>query len=267
MDRLQDVLDSGSPASATSSAPATITLIVPALNEEQLITETVRQIIDVVDGRFHDYEILLINDGSTDRTAELMDDLARMHNHVRVIHNDKNIGLGASYHLGVSQARCEYVMLLCGDGGMPASSLPAIFARIGSADIVVPYCENLKQIKSPGRYLLSRAYTTLLNTLFGLRLRYYNGLQVHRVELVRSVRGTSEGFGFQGEILVKLLKAGKSFVEVPVQGAEKANRSSALRLKNVVSVSRTIGGLIHHTRVRRPSERAAASARSNSAAI
>jgi dolichol-phosphate mannosyltransferase len=235
----------GRPASDPPQArpSPTITLIVPALNEEKLIVETVNQIVAVTKGRFADAEVILVNDGSTDATGRLMDELSAQNACIRVLHNARNIGLGSSYHLGVAHARHEYVMLLCGDGGMPASSLPAIFDKIGAADIVVPYCTNLKEIKGPGRYLLSRTYTVLLNTLFGLRLKYYNGLQVHRTALVRSVGGKSSGFGFQAEILVKLIRAGRSYVQVGVKGAEKANRSSALKWKNVVSVSRTLGSL------------------------
>ena len=218
----------------------TLTLIIPALNEEVLITPTVEQILERVDGRFADYELILVDDGSTDQTGERMDQLAAAHPRIRVIHNPRNLGLGTSYRLGVSEARFEYVMLLCGDGGMPASSLPAIFDRIGEADIVIPYMRNLRQIKTPARFLLSKTYTGLLNTLFGLRLHYYNGLAVHRVELVRAAKVTSEGFGFQGETLVKLIKAGCSFVEVGVDGAEKTQRSSALRLSNIVSVNKTL---------------------------
>ena len=237
-----------------------MTLIVPALNEEKLIVETVEQIVEVAEGRFADYELLLVNDGSTDATGRLMDGLAGRNARIRVFHNPRNIGLGSSYHLGVTHARNEYVMLLCGDGGMPASSLPKIFDKIGAADIVVPYCENLKDIKGPGRYLLSRAYTILLNTLFGLRLKYYNGLPVHRVELVRGVGGKSDGFGFQAEILVQLLRAGRTYVEVGVMGAEKANRSSALRIRNVVSVSRTLGRLLRKTYLKRGAGRRSPSA-------
>jgi len=232
---------------STNSQKPTITFIVPALNEEQVITATVDEIIQVSQGRFSEYEMLLINDGSADATGELMQDLARRYHHVRVINNDGNIGLGACYRLGCLLARYEYVMLLCGDGGMPASSLPAIFDKIGAADIVIPYCENLRQIKTSGRYFLSRGYTLLLNLLFGLRLHYYNGLPVHRLELVRSVGNESEGFGFQAEILVKLLMAGCSYVEVGVDGAERTNRSSALRMKNLVNVSRTIVNLVRYS--------------------
>lgn len=238
----------------------TISLIVPALNEEKLIVETVNQIVAVTEGRFADAEVILIDDGSTDATGRLMDELAARNAGIRVLHNARNIGLGSSYHLGVAHARYEYVMLLCGDGGMPASSLPAIFDKIGSADIVVPYCTNLKDIKGPGRYLLSRTYTVLLNALFGLRLKYYNGLPVHRTALVRSVRGRSDGFGFQAEILVQLLRAGRSYVEVGVLGAEKTNRSSALKFKNVVSVTRTLARLFRVTFLTKSAARGSQSA-------
>ena len=232
----------GSPASSAAAASGlpTITLIVPALNEEQVIAETVHQIMAVADARFRAYEIVLVNDGSTDATGQVMDDLARGHRHVHVCHNGKNLGLGASYRLGVARARHEYVMLLCGDGGMPATSLPAIFDRIGSADIVIPYVRNLRQIKTPVRFVISRTYTTLLNVVFGFRLQYYNGLAVHRLDLVRALDAKSDGFGFQAELLVKLLKAGCSFVQVPVDGAEKTKRSSALRLSSIASVTKTL---------------------------
>lgn len=239
-DQLRGVVDSLSGKRGATSILPTITLIVPALNEEQLITETVREIVDVVQGRFADYELLLVNDGSTDATGTLMNRLAATHPRIRVFHNSVNLGLGSSYRLGVAEARHEYVMLLCGDGGMPASSLPEIFSWIGGADIVIPYVRNLRQIKTPARFLLSKTYTMLLNRLFGLRLGYYNGLAVHRTELVRALEVKSDGFGFQGEILVKLLKAGCSFVQVGVDGAEKTKRSSALRLSSLVSVTKTL---------------------------
>lgn len=243
-DRTRQVLNGFSGVDSVSPVPMKITLIVPALNEERVITETVGQFVDVVDARFADYEVLLVNDGSTDATGELMERLAANHSRIRVFHNPRNMGLGSSYRLGVAEARYDYVMLLCGDGGIPASSLPEIFSHIGSADVVIPYVKNLRDIKTPARYLLSRTYTFLLNSLFGLRLGYYNGLPVHRTELVRALEIRSDGFGFQGEILVKLLRAGCSFVQVGVDGAEKTKRSSALRLTSVVSVTKTLLSLL-----------------------
>jgi dolichol-phosphate mannosyltransferase len=221
-----------------------ITILVSALNEEPVLRRVAKEILQQVGAYFTEYEVLLIDDGSTDRTGEIMESLAHEHPRVRVIHNPRNLGLGASYQRGVAEARCEYLMLLCGDGGMPSASLPPIFARVGEADIIIPCMTNLKVIKTPMRYALSRTYTTLLNSLFGLRLKYYNGLPVHRTRLLRELRITSSGFGFQGEILVKLIKSGCTFSEVSVKGAEETRRSFALRPRNIASVAMTFAHLI-----------------------
>ena len=240
LDATQSILKDEPARRNTSDGRSTITLIVPALNEEKVITETVRQIASVANGQFSQFEMLLIDDGSSDGTGFLMEALATDHPNLRVIHNPRNLGLGACYRRGVAEARHQYVMLLCGDGGMPATSLPAIFDQIDRADIVIPYITNMRRIKSPMRLLLSRAYTVLLNLMFGLRLRYYNGLAVHRTELVRCLDLQSDGFGFQAEVLVELLKAGCSYIEVGVEGAEKTKRSSALRLRSVFNVLQTL---------------------------
>jgi glycosyltransferase involved in cell wall biosynthesis len=221
-------------------SPHSISFVVPALNEETVVKQVVREIWSVVDGYVQTYEIILIDDGSTDRTGDIMEALARELPHMRVLRNRPNIGLGASYQRGVRESKLDYVMMLCGDGGVPASSLPPVLEKVGSADIVIPYMTNLRQIKTPSRYLISRCYTNLLNLISGHRLHYYNGLPVHRRSLLNAVRMTSSGFGFQGEILVKLLKSGCSYVQVPTLGAEATNKTSVFRIRNLVSVTKTL---------------------------
>jgi dolichol-phosphate mannosyltransferase len=224
--------------------PYSISFIVPALNEEAVVGTVIDEIMEKIEGRFADYEVILINDGSTDRTGEIMDRAAQRYPKVRVIHNARNLRFGNSYKRGLREARFDYVMALCGDGGLPAASLPAIFACIGKADIVVPWMTNLRDIKSAARYWLSRAYTTLFNLLFGFRLNYYNGLPVHRRDLLQRIDITSGGFGFQAEILIKLLKSRCTFVQVGVKGAEEKQRSVAMRPRNWISVARTVLHLI-----------------------
>ncbi len=221
-----------------------VSFIVPALNEERVIDTVVRQIWSIVEDSLTNYEVILIDDGSTDRTGQIMDRLATELARVRVIHHEKNKGLGASYRRGVEAAQLDYVMMLCGDGGLPATSLPPILEKIGSADMILPYITNLRRIKTPSRYAVSRTYTMLLNAVSGYRLNYYNGLPVHRRKLLNEIEITSTGFGFQGEIIVKLLKSGCSFAQVGVPGAEMTRSSSAFRLKNVVNVGTTLFKLV-----------------------
>lgn len=245
-----DIFDRGGvelpPEKMLSSAP-TITLIVPALNEDIVIVSVLEGIYAEAQKHFCDFELIAVNDGSTDRTGALMDELAGRLAKMSVLHNAPNIGWGASFQKALKQARFQYVMLLCGDGGLPSGSLPAIFERIGSADLVIPYMTNLGRIKSLPRYLVSRTYTGLLNVLFGFRLRYYNGLPVYRRSLLNAIEITSSGFGFQGEIVVKLLRSGCTYAEVGVEGAEEKGRSLAFRPRNVLSVART---LLHLLRFR-----------------
>ena len=220
--------------------PFTISFIIPALNEEKVICAVLVQLHGVIDGQFLDYEIILVNDGSSDATGRIMDEFAENNNKIRVIHNPKNLGFGNSFQLGLNHCIFDHVMLLCGDGGLPASSLKPIFDKVGVADIVIPWMTNLTQIKSQGRFWLSCAYTGLVNRLFGLSLHYYNGLPIHKRKLLQNIAITSGGFGFQAEILVKLIKSGASFVEVGVEGAEETNESDALRVRNWLSVGRTV---------------------------
>ena len=119
---------------------------------------------------------------------------------IRVLHNNPNRRLGGSYKRGVGKSRYDYVMMLCGDGGIPASSLPSIISKIGTADIVIPYVTNLREIKTLPRYLISRSYTRLLNFLSGHKLNYYNGLPVHRRSFLNPTLMTSSGFGIQENI-------------------------------------------------------------------
>jgi glycosyltransferase involved in cell wall biosynthesis len=221
-----------------------VSFVVLALNEQKVVEQVVREIHSTVDGLINTYEIILIDDGSTDRTGEIMEMLARELTNTRVLHNSPNCGLGGSYKRGVGESKYDYVMMLCGDGGIPASSLPAIVSKIGTVDIVIPYVTNLREIKTLPRYLLSRSYTQLLNFLSGQKLNYYNGLPVHRRSLLSPSVMTSSGFGIQGEILVRLLKSGHSFVEVGVPGGETTNKSSIFRPRNLVSVSRTVWKII-----------------------
>ena len=229
-----------------------ISLVIPAFNEEALLEDFVLEVIDIISDRKEKYEIILIDDGSIDKTGVIMNHIAQKYPEIRALHNTRNLGLGASYKRGISEAKYEYLMMLCGDGGMPSESLPDIFDAIGTADIVIPYMSNLKQIKTPFRYRLSTTYTFLLNKIFSQNIYYYNGLPVHKTELLKELNITSTGFGFQGEVLTKLLKSGCSYTNVCVKGAEKTNRSNALNLKNLLSIIVTFSNLVWELFVYKP---------------
>lgn len=222
-----------------------MSFIVTALNEEANIQSTVKQVLKAAQERGFPFEILLINDGSTDNTGPIMDELASQNRNIRVLHNEHNLGLGGAYKRGVSAAHGTYAMIVPGDNTWPSESLDEIIAEVGKADIVIPY-----QVNSSERPLMRRVgswgFTTCLNNLFKLNIRYYNGLVVHRTELLRKISINTNGFAYQAEALIKLLKRGHSYVEVGVIVAErKAGRSRALLPKNLLNVLKAIYYLYH----------------------
>jgi len=203
--------------------------------------------------RFGDYELLLFDDGSTDRTGAIMEGLAAADpRHIQVIHNVTPRNLGGVYKQGIERARMEYLVMVPGDNENPGAAMQAPFDAIGRADIVLPYPVN-SAVRGFGRHLVSRVYVGLLNHLFGLHIRYYNGTVIHRTTNLKDLPIKTSSFAYQAEILVKLLCAGKSFVEVPIkiEPPKVGRRSRAFRWKNVVEVGRTLGALFVDIRMRR----------------
>jgi glycosyltransferase involved in cell wall biosynthesis len=221
-----------------STAP-TFCFVVPCFNEEDNIGATVRSIREAVATR-EDYEIILVNDASTDRTLERMRALAAADSHIRVLDNPVNLGFGGSYKWGAKAASAAYVMMLPGDDGFPGQSIAEILAHAGQADIIIPVVTN-PGARSYFRAFASKAFTKLLNCTFWLNVGYYNGAVLQRTELLRSIEISTNSFAYQAEALVKLIARGATYTHCYVRIQDRAaGRSSALTLMNQIAVCKTI---------------------------
>lgn len=217
-----------------------ITFLVTALNEEDKISNTVETITEAINHFLCDYEILLVNDGSTDATPQIIEDIARKNPRVSFLHNNKNLGLGGAYKRGVHYVQKEYVMWVSGDNAEGANNLVNIISRIGDADIIIPVLKANKT-RPWVRRVTSALFTRMVNFLFGLKLHYYNGAVIHRTELIRSITIHTNSFAYQAEALVRLLKRGCSYVEVPYSSATYDEIFSyAMKPKNLASVFKAL---------------------------
>ena len=224
--------------SKAAMAPRAVTFVMPALNEEAKLAHAVSEVIPATAG-LDDYEIVIINDGSTDRTGEIAERLAKENPRVRVVHNPRNFGFGGAYKVGVAHSRMPYVIMVPGDSNHPPDGIIPILAQIGQADIVVPYISN-PEVRGLKRMIISGAYTRLFNLLFWQKLPYYNGLVLHRTALLRTIDIKTNGYAYQSEALVKLLRKGATTVNVAVPLAGFDHRTRAFKLKNVLRVGNTI---------------------------
>lgn len=114
-----------------------------------------------------------------------------------------------------------------------------IFSQIGKAELIIPYTDSA--IRTPFRRFLSKAFTGIVNLISGYNLHYYNGLPLTRRYYVMRWHSNSHGFGFQADLIARLLDRGLSYLEIPVVGQERAAGSSAaLTFKNFGSVSHSL---------------------------
>src|SRR2546427_11519710 len=93
----------------TISTKPTVSVIIPALNEQENLAGAVTTVMEAIGDRFRDYELLIFDDGSTDSTGMIADRLAFENQHIRVIHNLRNMGFGYNFNRGVGLARMEYI--------------------------------------------------------------------------------------------------------------------------------------------------------------
>jgi len=226
-----------------------LSVVVTAYNEEGDLETSVKTYLSCLDERFSSFELLIINDGSTDSTRAIADRLAREHHEIRVIHISQNQGLGCALRKGYAAATKDYAIWLGADNCSVGESLMNLFTYIGKADLVIPYMVN-PEVRDPFRRNLSRLFTLFINFLFGLNLRYYNGSVIYRTELVRSLPTFSTGFFIMAETAIRLLKRGHSYLEVPAyQRARSHGSSKALYPRNVLSVVGSIWKLFWELRL------------------
>ena len=225
-----------------------VSIIIPGLNEAGNIEKAVQNIVrELEEYNIVDYEIILIDDGSTDGTGKIMNELKEKNNHIRVLHNPTPRGIGYNFRIGASLASKEYVGWFPGDNETLPETINNIFQQIGKVDAILPYTVN-PWVRPVYRRLLSVIYTIMFNIIFGLKLKYFNGPCFFRRGLLKTITMSTDGPAYMAEILIQLIKKNNniSYVEVPMYiKARDYGRTSVLKWKNVYLLGKTILGLIH----------------------
>jgi glycosyltransferase involved in cell wall biosynthesis len=215
-----------------------ITIMIPAYNEEENLLKTVSSVSQILRDLFEKYEILLFDDCSTDDTAKIANQISKKNKRIKVIHNKRNMGLGYNYRKGVELAQYKYFSWVPADNEAKLDSVKYLLENAGKADIVVNYTVN-KEVRSHLRRIISYGFTQSLNLLFGLDLRYYNGLAVYKSEILKNINVKTNSFAFQAEILIRLIKKGYSYLEVPMY-IRKSGNTKIFRIRNFLGVIKTV---------------------------
>ncbi len=186
-----------------------------AANLEGLIAEALETLPNLADT----FEIIAVDDGSTDRTPEIADALAGSHpDIVRAVHHPTNLGYGAALRSGFGAARYELVAFTDGDRQFHVVDIGRLTARMAEPDqpdVVVGY--RIKRADAPLRLAYARAYRLANRLFFGLKVADVDcAAKLFRREALQGLRVESDGAFFSAEMIIKLRASGRSVVEVGV---------------------------------------------------
>lgn len=192
------------------------TFIVPALNEGEAIALTVDTICKTLESlTIEDYQIILIDDGSTDDSGQIVDRLAAANPKIVPVHNETNLGLGVSVRKGIQLAEKSKFLVVPGDNDVAPDSLRLLLSCKDAADLVLTVPLN-KEVRPHARQIVSWIYQTLHNVFFSTSVSYINGPGVWPTALAKEIELKSNRFSIISEMNVKLLTKGVVFTEIPI---------------------------------------------------
>lgn len=235
--------------------PLSLSVVVPALNEEGHLADVVAGVRDALEPAGWDWEVIIVNDGSTDRTRDIATGLSERDPRIKVLHHDRPGGVGFSFRHGAGQATKQAVTWVPGDGQNDLNEILKYLPLLEHVDIVVPFVVNTG-VRSFGRRLLSTLYLWIINLSFGISYTYTNGTAAYRCRIFEIVKLSSNGFFFSTECLIKSTRAGFIFAEVPVRLRERiGGRSKAMSLTSLYSVVRDFLKLFYAVHILRTAGR------------
>ena len=217
-----------------------VTIVIPAFREENNIEAAIDNALRVVAKVTPDYEIIVVDDGSPDKTGDFARLKAQSDPHIRVAQNAANEGFGYSFARGVKMATKEFITVFPGDNDMSAHSLMDLLEARGSADIVISYMQKTNK-RSLFRRFVSKLFVIFMNLLFGLKLKYYNGAFICRTSLLKAIPIKSTGLAALAECIVRLLKQGASWRSIYFEHiGRRYEKSKAFNFKSIIAVIKTV---------------------------
>ena len=194
-----------------------ISVVLPAHNEEENIKGTVDKCVHYLENTVGEYEVIVVNDGSVDRTGGIVTELSSVNSKIVLVNHDVNRGYGSALRSGFDSARLEYIFLMDSDGQFDIQDLDRLLPYAGEKHIVIGYREN--RADSMIRSLNAWLYGMYIRLVFGLGVRDMDcAFKIFPTNAYLSVKPIkADGALFSAELLIKLKNKGNNLVEIPVR--------------------------------------------------
>ena len=214
-----------------------ISIVIPAYNEENGIVDSVKWVQDVMEKSKYDYELIVVDDGSDDRTSERVRTTG-----ARVVRHDTNRGYGASLKTGIRSAKGDWIVITDADSTYPADRIPDLLRHASDHDMVVGArigsAAKIPLIRRPAKWALAQ----LANYLAETKIPDYNsGLRAFRKNLAeRFFKILPQGFSFTTTITLSALTNGFRVKYIPIEYFKRTGKSKIRPIKDTYNFAMLI---------------------------
>ncbi len=212
-----------------------ISFVLPAYNEEENIEDAIRQIVSVASSLdLDEYEVIVVDDGSDDRTGEIIDRLAREDPHIKALHHPTNLGYADALKTGFKNAKMDLIFYTDSDLQFDIREIKNFLPASEDYDIVCGF--RIYRFDPLTRLILAWGYNLLARTIFRLRVRDIDcAFKLFRREVFDVIEIRSKKFFVDTEILAKARYHGFRMTEIGVRHYPRTRGRSTVRPSHVLS--------------------------------
>ena len=210
--------------------PVYLSVVIPTFNEEKCIGESLKKILPFLKAKPYAWEVVIVDDGSQDRTVEIVREICQPSDQVRILQNSQNLGKGGAVRAGMLQAKGKYVFFTDADLSVPFETIDLFLPQLEAGfDLVIGtrgIDRTVVEIRQPWyRECMGKAYTYLTNWILNLKLSDFTcGWKGFCREVAHDLFGHQHltGWSFDAEILFLAKMRRYRLIEIPVRWRNNA---------------------------------------------
>lgn len=210
-----------------------LSVLLPAYNEAKSLEKTIIEFSKILDRITEFYELIIIDDGSTDNTMEIVSYLSSLNNKVKGVHYKINKGMGYAIKKGFAVAQYEWLLYVDADNQIRLNSLKDILPMLEQTDIAIGYRVN--RADTFIRIQMSYFYNKFISLFINFKIKDLNcGFKLFHKDVLKTISLTSNQFFFSTELLIKAHNNSVKIKEFPIKHFARLHGKSAVSLRTIM---------------------------------